>query len=166
MHVRISKNKHYFLNQRPTKISTHFHKKLMVFSSYQYNENWSWNFHRGKMWHFWENWIFVYGGPRRMNFWMSEWSNQLFFLWEIIQNFFILAWVFISWQLKKIIFMVIWCPNRAWRAVWLILGLKRSILTIFSQKSMFFTFSRFVYTSKQYRSVYKCFKLKFDPPKL
>ena len=41
---------------------------------------------------------------------------------------------------------------------WLILGLKIVIFEQFSTKFNFFSFLRFPYTSKQYRSSYKCFK--------
>ena len=45
------------------------------------------------------------------------------FIWEVIQKFFFLTWSFISWQLKKIICMVVGDPHGP-GAFWLILGLK------------------------------------------
>ena len=73
--------------------------------------------------------------------------------------------VFISWQLKKTIFMVLGGPNGALGAFWLILGLKRAIFGQFSIKIKVLNFLKICLYSKTIKKHIKIFQMKVWPTK-
>ena len=97
--------------------------------------------------------------------WSRIRSHQLFFLCKIIQKFFHLSSGFHILAIQKNIFMVMGVSMgpRPLRSFWLMLELKEAIFNQFFIKFYVFNFSflRFVYTSKHYKSSYKCLKRRF-----